>query len=241
LVIEGENLTSPITKFLSKEEIKNILERSDAKEGDIIFFSSGRREEVNRILGQLRLYLAKKYDLIDNNKWDIVWIVDFPLFEWDEEERRFVSLHHPFTSPKLDDVKKLEELFEVRDLEKQKELASQIKARAYDLVINGEEIGGGSIRIHREDIQKLIFGILSIDETEAKEKFGFLLEALKYGAPPHGGFAFGLDRLVALMRGLDSIRDVIAFPKTQKGICPLTEAPDYVSPKQLREVHIKVE
>lgn len=239
--IEGENLTSPITKFLSKEEIKNILERSDAKEGDIIFFSSGRREEVNRILGQLRLYLAKKYDLIDNNKWDIVWIVDFPLFEWDEEERRFVSLHHPFTSPKLDDVKKLEELFEVRDLEKQKELASQIKARAYDLVINGEEIGGGSIRIHREDIQKLIFGILSIDETEAKEKFGFLLEALKYGAPPHGGFAFGLDRLVALMRGLDSIRDVIAFPKTQKGICPLTEAPDYVSPKQLREVHIKVE
>ncbi len=237
----GNNLISPITKFLSDQEIDSILSLNEAKDGDIIFFSSGSKEDVHRILGLLRLHIAEKYNLIDKERWDILWVTDFPLFEWDEEEGRFVSLHHPFTSPKEEDIYKLNEALSTDDLDKKKEIVHSIKARAYDLVLNGEEIGGGSIRIHKGDLQSKVFKLLSIDEVEAKEKFGFLLEAMKYGAPPHGGFAFGLDRLVAIMRGLDSIRDVIAFPKTQKGICPLTDAPDYVSPKQLKEVHLKVE
>ncbi|HIQ48022.1 MAG TPA: Asp-tRNA(Asn)/Glu-tRNA(Gln) amidotransferase GatCAB subunit C, partial [Aquifex aeolicus] len=193
-----------------------------------------------KILGNLRLHLGKKYGLIEENKWDIFWVVDFPLMEWDEEEGRFVSLHHPFTMPKEEDIPRLKEALETDDLDRKKELVHSVMARAYDMVLNGEEIGGGSIRIHRKDVQDIVFKLLGIEEKEAKEKFGFLLEALKYGAPPHGGFAFGLDRIVALMLGLDSIRDVIAFPKTQRGVCPLTNAPDYVETKQLKELHIKV-
>ncbi len=238
--VEKDKLTSPIVKFFSEEETQKLLERVKAEEGDVIFFSADTKEMVYKILGALRLELARKHNLIDESKWDVLWVVDFPLMEWDEEEGRFVSLHHPFTAPKEEDIPKLKEALKTQDLEERKELVHSVRARAYDLVINGEEVGGGSIRIHTTDLQEVVFKLLDIGEVEAKEKFGFLLEALKFGAPPHGGLAFGLDRLVALMRGLDSIRDVIAFPKTQKGICMLTNAPDYVTPRQLKEVHIKV-
>lgn len=238
--VEEKKLTSPIIKFFSEEETKKLLKRTQAQPGDVILFSADKKETVYKILGNLRLHLGKKYGLIEENKWDIFWVVDFPLMEWDEEEGRFVSLHHPFTMPKEEDIPRLKEALETDDLDRKKELVHSVMARAYDMVLNGEEIGGGSIRIHRKDVQDIVFKLLGIEEKEAKEKFGFLLEALKYGAPPHGGFAFGLDRIVALMLGLDSIRDVIAFPKTQRGVCPLTNAPDYVETKQLKELHIKV-
>ncbi|NPB07517.1 MAG: aspartate--tRNA ligase [Aquificae bacterium] len=238
--VEPTKLTSPIVKFFSEEEKKALLERVKADPGDVILFSADRKEEVYRILGNLRLHIGKKYGLIDESRWDLFWVVDFPLMEWDEEEERFVSLHHPFTMPREEDVPLLREALQTDDLEEKKRLVHSVRARAYDMVLNGEEIGGGSIRIHRRDIQELVFKLLKIGEVEAQEKFGFLLEALRYGAPPHGGLAFGLDRIVALMLGLDSIRDTIAFPKTQRGICPLTGAPDYVDPKQLKELHIKI-
>ncbi len=238
--VEEDKLNSPIVKFFSEEETRELLQRLRAERGDVIFFSADKREMVYRILGNLRLHIGKKYNLIDTSKFDIFWVVDFPLMEWDEEEKRFVSLHHPFTSPREEDIPLLEKALQVQDLEEKKRLVHSVKARAYDLVINGYEVGGGSIRIHRKDLQELVFKLLEIPEMEAREKFGFLLDALRFGAPPHGGLAFGLDRLIAIMRGLDSIRDVIAFPKTQKGICPLTGAPDYVEPKQLKELHIRV-
>ncbi len=238
--VEAGKLVSPIVKFFSQEETDSLLKRTDAREGDVIFFSADSKEMVYKILGALRLELARRYNLLKEDRWDILWVVDFPLMEWDEEEGRFVSLHHPFTAPREEDVEKLRLALKTEDLEEKKALVHSVRARAYDLVLNGEEIGGGSIRIHTTDLQEVVFKLLNIGELEAQEKFGFLLEALKFGAPPHGGVAFGLDRLVALMRGLDSIRDVIAFPKTQKGICMLTSAPDYVTPKQLKEVHIKV-
>ncbi len=239
--VEKEKLNSPIVKFFSEEEVKSLLERVKAEPGDVIFFSADEKENVYKYLGNLRLHIGRKYGLIDENKWDIFWVVDFPLMEWDKEEERFMSLHHPFTAPAEKDIEKLTEALKTDDMEERKKLIHSVKARAYDMVLNGEEIGGGSIRIHRQDVQRIVFDLLGIGEIEAKEKFGFLLEALKFGTPPHGGLAFGLDRILAIMLGLDSIRDVIPFPKTQKGICMLTGAPDYVSPKQLKEVHIKVE
>ncbi len=238
--VEEDKLNSPIVKFFSEEETRELLQRLRAERGDVIFFSADKREMVYRILGNLRLHIGKKYNLIDTSKFDIFWVVDFPLMEWDEEEKRFVSLHHPFTSPREEDIPILERALQTQDLWEKKRLVHSVRARAYDLVINGYEVGGGSIRIHRKDLQELVFKLLEIPEMEAREKFGFLLDALRFGAPPHGGLAFGLDRLIAIMRGLDSIRDVIAFPKTQKGICPLTGAPDYVEPKQLKELHIRV-
>ncbi len=238
--LENGKVSSPITKFLKRGELEAVLDRMRAQAGDVVLFSAGSEEEVHRILGSLRTHIAEKYNIVDRSKWDVLWVVDFPLMEWDEEEGRFVSLHHPFTAPREEDEEKIREALKVDSLEEKKRILRSVRARAYDLVINGEEVGGGSIRIHRKDLQEMIFELLNISEEEAKEKFGFLLEALRFGAPPHGGFAFGLDRMVALMRGLDSIRDVIAFPKTQKGICMLTMAPDKVTREQLKEVHIKV-
>jgi aspartyl-tRNA synthetase len=238
--VDKDKLTSPITKFFKKEEIEALLEKVSAQVGDIIFFqASTDKELVYKVLDALRRKLAEDLNALEND-FKFLWVINFPLLEWDEEEERWVAVHHPFTMPKEEDIHKLDEALRAEDIEKQKEIVNTIKSQAYDLVLNGHEIGGGSIRIHRTDIQQKVFKLLKIGEEEAKEKFGFLLEALKYGAPPHGGFAFGLDRLVALMLGITNIREVIAFPKTQKGICPLTNAPDFVDDKQLREVHCKI-
>ena len=223
-----DGLQSPIVKFFSEGEMNRILERLEAEPGDILFFVADKPDVVNAALSNLRLKLGKMAGLIDENKVNVLWVVDFPMFEWNEDENRWEALHHPFTSPKEEDVEKL------------LEDPGSVRARAYDMVLNGVEIGGGSIRIHREDIQEKVFKVIGLSDEEAKERFGFLLEALKYGAPPHGGMAFGLDRLCAIMRGEESIRDVIAFPKTQRGQCLLTGAPDTVRPEQLEELHIEV-
>jgi len=223
-----EGLQSPIVKFFGQGLINRILERLEAEPGDILFFVADSKEVVNAALANLRVKLAKMAGLIDESKVNVLWVVDFPMFEWNEEESRWEALHHPFTSPREEDVEKLLE-----------EPAS-VRARAYDMVLNGVEIGGGSIRIHREDVLEKVFKVIGLSDEEAKERFGFLLEALKFGAPPHGGMAFGLDRLCAIMRGEESIRDVIAFPKTQRGQCLLTGAPDTVRPEQLKELHIEV-
>jgi len=239
--VDEDKLTSPITKFFSKEEIENLLNRCNAQVGDIIFFQADSdRELVYKVLDALRRRLADELKAREEG-FKFLWVVDFPLLEWDKEEERFVSVHHPFTMPREEDLLQIDRALNTKDIEERKEILKGVKSLAYDMVLNGEEIGGGSIRIHRTDIQEKIFKLLGIGAVEAEEKFGFLLEALKYGAPPHGGFAFGLDRLLAIMVGADSIREVIAFPKTQKGICPLTNAPDYVDPKQLKEVHCEVE
>ncbi|MEO2082729.1 MAG: aspartate--tRNA ligase [Desulfurobacteriaceae bacterium] len=226
--ITENGLQSPIVKFFSEGEMNEILRRLEAEVGDILFFVADSKEVVNSALANLRLKLARMAGLIDDSKVNVLWIVDFPMFEWNEEEERWEALHHPFTSPREEDVEKL-----LTD-------PGSVRARAYDLVLNGVEIGGGSIRIHREDIQEKVFKVIGLSEKEAHERFGFLLEALRYGAPPHGGMAFGLDRLCAIMRGEESIRDVIAFPKTQRGQCLLTGAPDTVREEQLEELHIEV-
>jgi len=233
--LENGKETSPILKFFTDEQKQKIYERLNAEDKDLLIFIADTYETTHRVLGFLRKIIAEKMNLIPQGQWKFIWVVDFPLVEWDEEENRLVALHHPFTSPKEEDLDKLDEAIN------NKEIALNFKSRAYDLVLNGEEIGGGSIRIHRPDIQKKIFEMLNISEEEAEEKFGFLIQALKYGAPPHGGLAFGLDRIVALMTGSDSIREVIAFPKTQKGNCPLTGAPDFVAQEQLDELGIEVE
>jgi aspartyl-tRNA synthetase len=222
-----DGLQSPILKFLSDEAVAGILGRSGAKTGDLIFFGADTARIVNDALGALRLKLGQDLGLT-TGEWKPLWVVDFPMFEYDPELKRWVALHHPFTAPKSTDEVLVD-----------KEPAN-VKARAYDMVLNGSEIGGGSIRIHRTELQSRVFSTLGIDEQDAQAKFGFLLEALKLGAPPHGGIAFGIDRICALMAGVDSIRDVIAFPKTQKATCPLTDAPSTVADEQLRELHIRV-
>lgn len=232
--LENGEATSPILKFFTEEQKQKLFEKMQAQDGDLLIFIADKKDITHRVLGFLRKHLAEKLNLIDKNKLEFLWVVDFPLLEWDEEENRLVAIHHPFTSPKDEDIEKLDEALE------NPQLALTFKSKAYDMVLNGEEIGGGSIRIHTPYIQQKIFKLLNISEEEAKEKFGFLIEALSYGAPPHGGLAFGLDRILAIMTGSESIRDVIAFPKTQKGICPLTGAPDYVSDKQLQELSIKI-
>ncbi|MHB1545148.1 MAG: aspartate--tRNA ligase [bacterium] len=226
----GENglFEGGISKFISDDERNKTVARLGAKNGDIIFYQSDSKKTAENVLGRLRLHLAKKYNLIPEGRFDLLWVVDFPLFEYSEEEKRIVSVHHPFTSPAKKDLKSLE-----------KDPLS-VKSDSYDLVLNGEEIGGGSIRIHDPKLQGKIFEILSISPEDAKLKFGFLLDALSFGAPPHGGIAFGVDRILMILRNESSIRDVIAFPKTQKAYCPLSDAPSNVKDVQLKELGIKL-
>jgi aspartyl-tRNA synthetase len=223
----SEGLQSPILKFLPEAVISALLERIGAVRGDVIFFGAGRAKVVNEALGALRVKIGQDRKLTESG-WRPLWVVDFPMFEWDEDGGRWQALHHPFTSP----ADGHEELLETDP--------GAALSKAYDLVLNGWEIGGGSVRIHREEVQQKVFRALKIGPEEARQKFGFLLDSLHYGAPPHGGIAFGLDRLVALMAGSESIRDVIAFPKTQRAQCLLTEAPNVVDETQLRELHISV-
>ena len=227
--ITATGAESNIVKFFTRDEINTIINKFEAKDGDLVVFLADEVEIVAQGLGALRLKMGKQLNLIDKNKFNFLWVVDFPLFAWDKEEKRWVANHHPFTAVKEEDIDKLTQ-----------ENAGKAKARAYDVILNGVELGGGSIRIHKSDIQSKVFNLLNITEESAREKFGFLLEALTYGAPPHGGLAIGFDRLCALLIGEESIREVIAFPKTQKAICPLSNAPSEVSSKQLRELGIKI-
>ena len=222
-----DGLQSPILKFLPDAAVAGILARTSAQNGDLIFFGADSAQVVNDALGALRLKLGDDLKLTQAG-WQPLWIVDFPMFEYDPQAKRWAALHHPFTAPKVQD-----EALVDKD-------PANVQARAYDMVLNGSEIGGGSIRIHRTELQERVLAALGIEHEEAHAKFGFLLEALKLGAPPHGGIAFGVDRICAILAGTESIRDVIAFPKTQKATCPLTDAPSVVSDEQLRELHIRV-
>lgn len=226
--ITSEGIKSPIAKFLKEEELNGIIERVGGKLGDIIFIVSDKAKVVYDALGQLRIELARRFGLIDNNRYDLLWVTEFPLLDFDEEENRYVAMHHPFTSPMDEDL----ELLDTDPL--------KARAKAYDCVLNGYELGGGSIRIHRQELQEKMFKLLGFTEEQAWSKFGYLLEAFKYGTPPHGGLAFGLDRIVMLFTGTDNIKDVVAFPKTQTASCLMTNAPSPADARQLEELHITV-
>lgn len=225
---EDGSAKSPVLKFVTEEQAKQIQERAGAKAGDIIFFVADKPKLVYDVMGRLRLHFGKSLNLIDEAKHNLLWIVDFPMFEWSDEEGRYMAMHHPFTSPNLEDLDKLDS----GDL-------GNVKSIAYDIVYNGTELGGGSVRIHSSEVQKKIFKALGLTEEEVQEKFGFMVNALQYGTPPHAGLAIGLDRLVALLARTDSIRDVIAFPKNAGAKDLMSDAPGIASLKQLRELHIK--
>ena len=228
IAVRENEIQSVITKFMSEETVSAILRRADAAPGDILFFCADTDEVVFAALGALRLHLAEKGNLIDKSKFDLLWVTDFPQFEYSAEEKRYVAMHHPFTMPKVEDLEYLE-----TD-------PARVRAMAYDLVINGQEAGGGSIRIHSREIQKRMFNALGFSDEQIEKRFGFFVGAFNYGTPPHGGLAFGLDRLVMLLTGTDNIKDVIAFPKVQNASDLMTDAPNIVEPKQLRELSIRV-
>ena len=228
--VTEEGIDSPIAKFFTEDEIKAILDRMDAKAGDLILFVADKNKVVYDALGQLRLEVARKMDLIDKNKYNLLWVTEFPLFEEDEETGRMIAMHHPFTCPLDEDIDKLDQ-----------EDKTQLRAKAYDMVLNGYELGGGSVRISDEEVQEKMFKALGISQETANDKFGYLLEAFKYGVPPHAGLAFGFDRLMMLLTGADNIREVIAFPKNQNAICPMTNAPGLPEEGQLEELSIKVD
>lgn len=225
----GDNgeVTSPIAKFFAEAAFAELIKATGLQNGDLVFFGAGKYNTVSDFMGALRLKVGKDMNLVED-RWAPLWVTDFPMFEWDEEAQRYVALHHPFTAPAVDDIADL------------RANARTAVSRGYDMVLNGNEIGGGSIRIHRPEMQSLVFELLGIGAEEAEAKFGFLLDALKYGAPPHGGIAFGIDRIAALMAGTESIRDVIAFPKTTTAQCLMTGAPSPIPDAQLAEVHISV-
>ncbi|HWI65554.1 MAG TPA: aspartate--tRNA ligase, partial [Symbiobacteriaceae bacterium] len=233
-VQENGEVKSTFTKFLSEAQTGEILRRMSAEPGDLLLFIADQPAVVAAALGALRLEMGGRLGLRNPSEFNLLWVVDFPLLEWDEEEKRFVAVHHPFTSPHPED---LSVIFEEGATQ---ERLSAVRANAYDLVLNGVELGGGSIRIHQRPLQNRMFQLLGFGEQEAYDKFGFLLDAFEFGAPPHGGIAFGLDRFVMLLANRPSIRDVIAFPKTAKATDLMTEAPGEVSDRQLRELHIKL-
>ena len=222
-----DGMQSPILKFLPDEVIDELVNRVDINDGDIIFFGADKESIVNDALGALRVRIGKDLNLLEEG-WQPLWVTDFPMFEKDKNSNNWTSLHHPFTAPSIDDAEELENN------------PGKVLSKAYDMVLNGSEIGGGSIRIHNKKMQAKVFQLLNISDAEAQEKFGFLLQALEYGCPPHGGIAFGLDRIIMLLSGAESIRDVIAFPKTQTASCPLTDAPGEVSSEQLKETGIRL-
>ncbi len=226
--LDEQGLQSPIVKNLNAQALAEIMRRTGAQNGDVVFFGADRAKVVNDALGALRLRIGHEKGHVDGRQWAPLWVVDFPMFEFDEESRRWQAMHHPFTAPKEGH----EDLLTTDP--------GRALARAYDMVLNGSEIGGGSVRIHREDVQSKVFSAIGLTPEEARAKFGFLLDALQFGAPPHGGIAFGVDRIVAMMAGADSIREVIAFPKTQRAQCLLAQAPSVVDEQQLRELHIRV-
>ncbi len=230
-----DGFESPIAKFFPAAVLEEMARRLEAEEGDLMLFVADREDVVLDVLGRMRVEIAKRQGLVSSD-FRFLWVVDYPLLEWDDDSGRFQAMHHPFTSPSDADVERML-CGEIND----REGLASLRAKAYDIVLNGNEIGGGSIRIHRPEVQKKMFEVLGIGEEEAEMKFGFLLDALRFGAPPHGGIALGLDRLVMLMVGADSIRDVIAFPKTQKAVCLLSGAPSPVESRQLKDLHIKLD
>ena len=227
LALTGEGIKSPIAKFFSETELQQIIARFQAQTGDLILLIADKPNVALTAMGQVRLEFGRRLKLIPADRYEFLWVINFPLLEYDEDEKRYVAVHHPFTSPLPEDEDKI-------DTD-----PGKVRANSYDLVLNGTELGGGSIRIFQRSMQEKMFKIIGLSEEEANEKFGFLLDAFEYGTPPHGGIAFGLDRLVMLLTGSSSIRDVIAFPKTASGTCLMTSAPSEVAPRQLKELSIK--